>query len=52
MNNNKVLGTLLLGLAIYTIVGMVLENFTFWKIYNYITILLTVSSGIVLLRKK
>jgi uncharacterized membrane protein YccC len=52
MEKNKVIGLLLLILAISTIVGMVIENANYWLIYNYITIILSVISGIVLLKQK
>lgn len=52
MENNKVIGVLLLVLAISTIVGMVIENATFWLVYNYITIVLSVIIGISLLKQK
>ncbi|MDD5692818.1 MAG: hypothetical protein PHP10_06570 [Candidatus Omnitrophica bacterium] len=52
MKNDKVIGVLLLVLAISTIVGMVIENATFWLIYNYITIVLSVIIGISLLKQK
>jgi len=52
MKNNKVIGLLLLILAIATIVGMIIDNATFWSIYNYATIIFSVLSGIVLLKQK
>lgn len=52
MNKKKILALLLLVLAIATGVGMVIENDAFWTIHNYFTILLSVVSGIVLLRQK
>ena len=38
--------------AVYTIVGMVLDDAAFWKVYNYVTIILSVTSGVVLLKQK
>ncbi|MBL7069680.1 MAG: hypothetical protein ISS34_07475 [Candidatus Omnitrophica bacterium] len=52
MKNNKVIGLLLLILAISTIVGMVINNAIFWSIYNYATIIFSIISGIVLLKQK
>ena len=52
MEKNKVIGLLLLILAISTIVGMVINNATYWTTYNYLTIILSVLSGIVLLKQK
>jgi len=52
MKKNKVIGTSLLILAIYTIIGMVLNNNSFWSVYNYVTLIFSVLSGIVLLRQK
>jgi len=52
MKNNKVIGLLLLILAIATIVGMIIDNATFWSIYNYATVIFSVLSGIVLLKQK
>jgi len=50
MNKNKVIGVLLLVLAIVTIVGMVMNNAVYWTIDNYVTITFSVLSGIVLLK--
>ena len=52
MKKNKVIGMLLLILAISTIVGMVIKNDTFWLVYNYATIILSVICGIILLKRK
>ena len=52
MKNNKVIGLLLLILVISTIVGMIINNATFWLIYNYATIILSLLSGIILLKQK
>lgn len=52
MKNNKVIGLLLLILAISTIIGMAANNDTYWAIYNYLTIILSVVYGIALLRQK
>jgi len=49
---NRVIGWLLLVLAIVTLVGMVVVSDTFWRIYNYVTVLFSVLGGIVLLRQK
>ncbi len=51
MKKNKIIGLLLLLLAICTIVGMVINDNTFWLVYNYVTIILSVISGILLLKK-
>jgi len=52
MKNDKVIGVLLLILAIATIVGMVIKNDAYWSAYNYITIVLSVIIGISLLNQK
>ena len=52
MKRNKVIGILLLILAVSTIIGMRIENATFWLNYNYATIALSTISGIILLKKK
>ncbi len=52
MKKIKVIGLLLLVFAIYTIVGMVLLNDLFWAIYNYVAIIFSVISGIILLKQK
>ena len=52
MKNNKVIGMLLLLLAVFTVVGMVIENVAYWRIYNYVTIIISVLSGIALLKQK
>jgi len=52
MKKNAVIGLLLLVLAIATIVGMIINNDTYWFIYNYVTIIFSVISGIVLLNQK
>ncbi|MBU0547383.1 MAG: hypothetical protein KJ710_00485 [Candidatus Omnitrophica bacterium] len=52
MKKNKVIGLLLLVLAISTIIGMIIANETYWNVYNYTTIILSVLSGIVLLKQK
>jgi len=50
--NNKVIGFLLLVLAISTVVGMVIVNATYWSVYNYVTIILSVICGVILLKQK
>jgi hypothetical protein len=52
MKINKGIGLLLLVFAAYTIVGMVLGRGAFWRIYNYVTLVFSVSSGIILLKQK
>jgi len=52
MQKGKVIGLLLLGLAIYTIVGMVIDNAAYWLIYNYVTVILSVLSSFALLKQK
>ncbi len=51
MKKNKVIGLLLLILALSTISGMVINNDIYWFIYNYVTIILSVICGIALLRQ-
>ena len=52
MKKNKVIGLLLLILAISTIAGMVIDNYNYWLTYNFITVILSVICGIVLLKQK
>lgn len=52
MKKTKVIGILLLIFAIFTIVGMVIEDDNYWAIYNYVTLIFSVISGIVLLKQK
>jgi len=52
MKKNKVIGVLLLVLAVYTIIGIVLANDAYWGIYNYVTLAFSILSGIVLLKEK
>ncbi|MCX5700105.1 MAG: hypothetical protein NTZ63_00980 [Candidatus Omnitrophica bacterium] len=52
MKNSKVIGLLLLTLAIFTIVGMVINNSVYWSIYNYATIIFSLLGGFVLLKQK
>ena len=48
----KIIGVLFLLFTAYTIVGMVLSDQRFWAVYNYITLALSISSAIVLLKQK
>lgn len=52
MKKNRVIGLLLLVLAVYTILGMILANDTYWSVYNYVTLVFSVLSGIALLKEK
>lgn len=52
MKKNKVIGGLLLVFALYTVVGMVIDDNSFWTIYNYVTLIFSVVSGVVLLKQK
>ena len=52
MKKNKVIGVLLLVLALYTIAGMIINNNTFWLTYNWVTIIFSAISGINLLKEK
>lgn len=52
MEKQKVIGILLLIFAIYTAVGMIIDDPIYWSIYNYVTLIFSVISGIVLLRQK
>ena len=52
MGKNKVIGLLLLILAVFTIVGMVKANDAYWSIYNYVTIVVCGVSGMILLKQK
>ena len=50
MKKNKVIGVLLLVLAVSTIAGLVINKDAFWTIYNWASIIFSVISGIVLLK--
>jgi len=52
MKKNKMIGLLLLLLAVLTIFGTVIQSQTFWTAYNYFTFLLSVIGGIALLKQK
>ncbi|MFA5271101.1 MAG: hypothetical protein WC412_02020 [Candidatus Omnitrophota bacterium] len=48
----KVIGVLFFVYAIITIIGMVLDNNSFWMVYNIVTLVFSIPSGIVLLKQK
>ena len=50
MKKSKIIGVLLLILAVTTIVGMIIDNVTFWTIYNWATIILSAVGGFTLLK--
>jgi hypothetical protein len=50
MKKNKVIGVLLLVLAVATVAGMVINKDAFWTIYNWTVIVLSVVGGIILLK--
>ncbi len=52
MKVNKKIGVLFLVFALYTLVGMALDNDAFWSVYNYVTLVLSISSGLVLLKQR
>ena len=52
MKMSKVLGTMLLVFAVYTLVGMIVDNGAFWRIYNYVTLAFSIVSGVILLNQK
>ena len=52
MKKNKVIGMLLLILAISTIIGMVIDESGYWIIYNILVIIFALISGIALLKQK
>lgn len=52
MKKNQVIGLGLLIPAIFTSVGMVIDQETYWHILNYVTIIITAVSGVVLLKQK
>jgi len=52
MKPNKLIGTLLLILAVSTIIGMAINNAAYWTVYNYATIIFSVIAGITLLKQK
>ncbi|MDD5505188.1 MAG: hypothetical protein PHR73_00295 [Candidatus Omnitrophica bacterium] len=52
MKKTKVIGALLLVFAVFTVLGMILANETYWGVYNYVTLAFSVLSGIALLNEK
>ena len=52
MKKNKVLGVLLVLLAVATGVGMVIQNDDYWNIHNYVTIILCIICGALLIKQK
>jgi hypothetical protein len=52
MKKNKLIGLLLLILAASTIVGMIIGNDAYWRIYNYAATIVSALSGIILLTQK
>ena len=52
MSKNKVIGVLLAILAVATMAGMVIENDTFWRLYNYTTVILSAIGSLILLKGK
>ncbi len=52
MKKNKIIGSLLLLLAVYTIAGMLINNDIFWLVYNYVVITFSIISGILLIKEK
>jgi hypothetical protein len=52
MKKNKIIGLLLLVLAIATIAGMVINIDAYWTIYNYAVIIFSLLGGLVLLLQK
>jgi hypothetical protein len=49
---NKIIGTIFLVLAAFTVIGMAINSDAYWSIYNYATILISVVSAVVLFRQK
>jgi len=52
MQKTRIIGILLLILALYTLVGMIIDNSTYWHVYNCATLIFSILSGVVLLNKK
>ena len=52
MKATKVIGILFFVYAVLTIIGMVLNNDSFWMVYNIVTLVFSIPSGIVLLKQK
>ncbi|MBU1006699.1 MAG: hypothetical protein KKH08_03805 [Candidatus Omnitrophica bacterium] len=51
MKKNKVIGALLLILAVSTITGMIIDKIAFWTAYNWATIIFSAISGFALLKE-
>jgi len=52
MSKNKIIGVLLAILAVSTMAGMIIENNTFWLVYNYVTIMFAAIGSLILLKGK
>jgi len=52
MKNTKVIGVLLLIFAAITVLAMIIDNNDLWSVYNYLTLVLTISSGVILIKQK
>lgn len=50
MKKNKLIGVLLLGLAVLTVVGMKLNDNGYWAVYNYVTLAVAVGGGVALIK--
>jgi len=52
MKKNKVIGLLLMALAIATILGMAINDNAYWAVYNYLAVIISAISGFILLKQK
>ncbi|MDD5225910.1 MAG: hypothetical protein PHV97_01830 [Candidatus Omnitrophica bacterium] len=52
MKANKIVALFLLALVVTTVVGMVLNNDSYWQIHNYCTLLFSVICSVILLKQK
>jgi len=51
MKSKKLVGIMLLVLFITTVVGMVIDNSTYWLSYNYAVIIFAIVGAVSLLKK-
>ena len=51
MKKNKIIGTLLVGLSLLTIIAMIVNNHIFWFFVDLLIVLVCVSAGVILIKQ-
>ena len=51
MKTNKIIGSILIVLAILVVIGLVLKNLNFWYVVDTLMIVVCATSGVILLRQ-